>query len=148
MWAQRYDVPVDPLVEVDQLALVRAPFVRGELRERNASVSTPVGVVPPLGREPRRLALEHEPHLGKTRDVPDVDPGDEDPATREHLDELLPGEVAERLAHRCPPHPEPFHQLALAHDRPGRELERDDQLADRVVRPVGERLLVGDDGAG
>ena len=95
-----------------------------------------VGLVPALGREPRRLALEHEPHLGEPRDVADVDAGDEDPAPRKDLDELLAGEVAERLADRRPPHAEPLHQLALADDRARRELERDDQLADRVVRAV------------
>src|SRR6185503_5237341 len=49
---------------------------------------------------------------------------------------------AERLAHRCPAEAEPAHQLALVDDRPRREVERDDPLADRVVRLVRERLLV------
>src|SRR5262249_32220825 len=38
---------------------------------------------------------------------------------------------------------EQLHQLALAHQRSGRELERDDQLANAVVRLVRERACVG-----
>ena len=73
---------------------------------------------------------------------PHVDARHEHPASREHVDELLAGEVAERLAHRRPPEAEPpISSRSLTTDA-RREVERDDPLADRVVRLVGERLLV------
>ena len=136
------DVPVDPLVEVDQPPAVVLPGRARELVQQALGLG-PVGVVPALGSESRRLALEHETDLRQARDVSDVDAGDEDPAAREDLDELLAGEVAERLADRRPPHAQLLHQLALADDGARGELERDDQLADRVVRAVREGLLVG-----
>ncbi len=100
-----------------------------------------VGVVRALGREPRSEALEPDPGLGEQRQVADVDGRDDDAAARVHLDELLLREGAERLAHRCPPEPEPLHQLPLADRCAGGELERDDQLTDRVGGALGERLL-------
>ena len=63
----------------------------------------------------------------------------EDAAPREHLDEALLREPAERLPHRRAPDAELLGQLGLADDGAGRQLERDDQLANRVVRAVGER---------
>ena len=75
----------------------------------------------------------------RTSDSPAMSPTstrrDDHPAAGEHLDQLLPGEVTERLAHRRAPQPEPLHQLALVDRRAGRELERDDPLADPRSTP-------------
>ena len=62
------DVAVDPLVEVDQRPLVAAVADVVELLEQRRR-SRAVGVRRPLGGEPRREALEREPHLRQAREV-------------------------------------------------------------------------------
>ena len=123
------DVPVDALVELDQLALVAGRGDGGQLGEERLD-DRPVGVVRALGGETGSEALEHEPRLGERREVADVDGSDDDAAARIDLHELLLRERPQRLAHRRAPEPEPLHQLALAERGAGRQLERDDQLTD------------------
>ena len=93
----------------------------------------------PLRGEPRRLGLEHRPHLAEPREVADVDRRHEHAAPRVDLDEPLEREPAQRLPHRRAADAEPRGQLGLLDRGARRELQRDDQLAQRVVGPVGER---------
>src|SRR5262245_10586974 len=118
------DVAVDPLVELDQPALVARGCNRGQLVEEGAR-DRPVVVVGALGGEPRGEALERAPRLGERGEVADVDGGGDHPTPRVHLDELLLRERPQRLPYRGAAEPEPLHQLPLADRRPGRELEGD-----------------------
>src|SRR5665213_602563 len=127
---------VNPLVELHQLAIVAT--ARGELLEQLDDLR-PVGVGRPLGGEPCGLWLEHRAHLGEARELAHVDAGHEHPPPRIDLDEPFLGQPAERLAHRCSPDSEPLHQLPLVDHGTRSELERDDQVADRVVRLLGQR---------
>ena len=116
------DVPVDPLVELDQRPLVAAV---GDARQLGEERTGDLAVVRAraLGREAGREALEHDPGLGERGEVADVDRRDDDAAPGIDLDELLLRERPQRLAHRRAPEPEPLHQLALA-DRRARAAAR------------------------
>ena len=96
-----------------------------------------------LGGEPRAEALERHAHLGEDGEVEDVHVRDEDAPARVDLDEALALEPLQRLAHGRPADVEPVLQLALADDRARRELQRDDELPDRVVRAIRQRLGLG-----
>ena len=98
------DVAVDPLVEIDQRALVVLARRLLELVEQHGTLSAVFGRRP-VCCQPRGERLEHEAHFGQTREVADVDAGDEDAPPREHLDELFPGERAERFADGVRPTP-------------------------------------------
>ncbi len=96
-----------------------------------------------LGRETCGEALEHGAHLREHSEIEHVHVRDEDAAPRVDLDQALALEPLERLPHRRSPDAEPLLQLPFADDRAGCELERDDELADREVRAVAERLRLG-----
>src|SRR5262245_17016814 len=130
------DMTVQPLVEIDQAALVesRRPV---ELREQPLGLPEVIRR-PALGGEARSSALEHHAHLRQRGEVAHLDARDEHAAPGMHLDEVLPRELAQRLAHRCAADLEPRHQRPLVDERTGRQLERHDQLADPVVGAIRE----------
>src|SRR5205085_7133066 len=78
------DVAVDALVELDQQVVVVARL-RELPQERDGGRA--IARRAPLGREPRSMGLEREPHLRKAREVAHVDRRYVDPPTRQHLDE-------------------------------------------------------------
>ena len=143
--ARPVDRAVDALVELDQRAVVTAP-PRPEQREQLVQL-VQICLDRALRGQAGRLGLEHEPHLAEPGEIAHVDGRDEDPASREHLDEPFLREPAERLADGRPADPELRRQLRLAHRRAGWQLERHDQLANRVVRPIGEGQPLLDGGS-
>ena len=91
------------------------------------------------GGEAGCFGLEHRAHLGDPREIADIDAGDEHTATRKDLDQLLLREPAERLAHRRPSDAKALDESPLVDQRTRRQLQRDDQVADRDVGALGKR---------
>ena len=95
-----------------------------------------------LGGQARGAWLESQPDLREPGEIPHVDARDEHSAPRVHLYEALTRERPKRLSHRCPSEFQAQHQVALADERPRRELEGHDQLADAVVGLIRERRRI------
>jgi formate--tetrahydrofolate ligase len=131
------DRAVDALIEIDQ-RLVVARLARAELIQQLAQ-SIKIKLRGPLGRQARRLGLEHRPNLAEARQISHVDGRDEDAAAGIDLDELLLRQATEGLAHGGATDLEALDQLPFVHDRARRKLERDDQLANRKERLIGKR---------
>ena len=111
------DGAVDALVEAHEVDAAAADLL-GQPPELRALL-----VGRPLGGAAGSLRLERLAHLGDVREVADVDAGDEHPAAREHLDELLLGEPAQRLADGSPADAEALHEPPLVDERTRRHPE-------------------------
>ena len=103
----------------------------------------PVGLLAVDGRHPLRgsiggVALELDPQVGDLCEVGDVDVGDERPAARVDRDEVLERKSLDRLANGRPTDAELADKRILVDRQPGRELQRQDPVANRDVRTVGE----------
>jgi hypothetical protein len=86
-----------------------------------------------------RVALELGAHGGDVDDVGRLDGGDERAAPRLHGNEVLEREPLDRLAQRGAADLELAHQLVLAQHGARRQAQRDDPVAQLVVRALGEQ---------
>ena len=107
------DVAVDPLVEVDECALVVRVARAGKVGEEGASDVAVVGIRT-LGGKAGREALEGDAGLREGGEVTDLDGRDDDAAPGVDLDELLLCERSEGLPDGRASEPEALHELALA----------------------------------
>ena len=133
------DRAVDALVEIDQRLVVAPPCSSRARSEASPSASRSSWVARSAARR-AASGSSTGPHLAEAREISHVDGRDEHAAAGIDLDELLLRQPAQGLAHGRATDPEALDQLrARSRSRARRKLQRDDQLADREVRLVGER---------
>ena len=135
------DEVMDSLVHLHQLPLLRIVEI-GELGDEGVELDS-MGVSQSLSCQFRGERFEDAAHLRQRCEVSGVDRRHEDPAPRVDLDQPLLGQATQGLADRGAAELQPSHQILLAHHRTGREVERDDQAADRVVGLLCVRAGIG-----
>src|SRR2546430_720067 len=122
---------VNSLVELHEVALVGDIATREQLDQLRKRLA--IGAAQLLGRQPRGVGFDDDPHLGDARQVGDVDVSDERPSMRYGLDEILAGQALQRLPDRRPPDLQLLAQPRLVDDGPWRHLQAHDALEDAGV---------------
>src|SRR6266849_5615417 len=135
------DAAVDLVVELHELALI-GQLDRAEAGEQLSERSSIRGRAA-FGGEPRRVALQHDTHLGDAREVRYVDVGDEGAAVGDAAHQLLVREPLQRLADRGAADRQLLAQLRLVHERTRRQREREDAVAYQEISgfALGARRL-------
>ena len=135
--------------EIERVEAARIPRGHGRLLLGEIAIENRHEVsVGPQGELRRDLRLERPANEHQLAHVVRADPRDPCAALRQHFNQALVGEPAERLGDRKARHVEPRAQRCLVEKRARRQLEVHDRLADGVLHPLHHAAAAqpGEDG--
>ena len=121
------DLPVNPLIEAHQV--VDVACVDGRQLAHQRLHQRPVAGAGALGRQPGRVSLHLDAHLGEPVEVGQIDVRDEASAVGDEADQVLVRQALERLPDRGPSQAQLLPQTSLLDHRARRQLERDDLVS-------------------